>query len=136
MKPPPTWTVRLAPPSSKDPAGTVAPPAWRDWASTWGLTPAAASFAGSGVTVTWTSRTPSTTTWATPSMSFSSETTVLSSWSASACWSLSEVTARTTVGMSSVEPEMTCGSTSSGSWARARFTACWTSATSCWVFGP
>lgn len=28
---------------------------------------------------------------------------------------------------------MTCGSTSSGSWARARFTACWMSATSCLV---
>ena len=131
VKPPPTWTVRLLPPSSKEPAGRVAPPAWRDWPSAVWLIPAAASFLSSGVTVTWRSRTPSTVTWPTPSMSLRDGTTVLSSWSASACWSLSDVTARTTVGMSSVEPAMTCGSTSSGSWARARFTACWTSATSC-----
>ncbi len=136
VKPPPTWTVRLAPPSSKEPAGTVAPPACRAWPRDCALRPAFASFASSGVTVTWTSRTPSTVTWPTPSMLFRSGTTVLSSWSARACWSRPEVTARTTVGMSSVEPATTCGSTSSGSCARARLTACWTSATSCLVSLP
>ncbi len=115
VKPPPTWTVRLAPFSSKEPAGTVAPPAWRACAMDAVVRPASASFASSGTTVTWRSRTPSTWTWPTPSMLFSSGTTVRSSWSASACWSLSEVTASTTVGMSSVEPATTCGSTSDGS---------------------
>ena len=129
VKPPPTWTVRLLPPSSKEPAGRVAPPAWRAWPSAAVFSPAFASFASSGVTATCRSCTPSTVTWPTPSMSFSAGTTVRSSWSERACWSLSEVTARTTVGMSSVEPATTCGSTSSGSCTRARFTACWTSAT-------
>ncbi len=125
--------VRLLPSSEKEPAGSVAPPAWSAWAREPALSPAAASFLSSGTTETWSSWTPSTVTWPTPSISWSAGTTVRSSWSASACWSLSEVTARTTVGMSSVEPAMTCGSTVGGSWARARFTACWMSATSCLV---
>ena len=133
VKEPPTWMVRLLPASEKEPAGTVAPPAWSAWEREPAFMPAAASFLSSGTTETWRSWTPSTVTWPTPSMSSSAGTTVRSSWSASACWSLSEVTARTTVGMSSVEPATTCGSTSSGSWTRARLTACWMSATSCLV---
>ncbi len=136
VRPPPTWTVRLAPSSSKEPAGTVAPPACRAWPRAAEVRPACASFASFGVTATWRSRVPVTWTRPTPSMSFRVGTTVLSSWSARACWSLPEVTARTTVGMSSVEPETTCGSTSSGSWLRARLTACWTSETSCLVLLP
>ncbi len=136
VKPPPTRTVRLLPSSSKLPAGTVAPPACRTSERAAGVRPAFASFASSGVTVTCRSRTPSTVTWPTPSMSFRSGTRDRSMRSARACWSWPEVTARTTVGMSSVEPAITCGSTSSGSWARARLTACWTSATSCRVPGP
>ncbi len=133
VKEPPTWMVRLLPDSEKDPAGTVAPAAWRAWDSEPAFSPAAASLPSSGTTEIWSSWTPSTETWPTPSMSSSAGTTVRSSSSASACWSLSEVTARTTVGMSSVEPATTCGSTESGSWTRARFTACWMSATSCFV---
>ncbi len=79
VKPPPTWTVRLAPSSSKEPAGTVAPPAWSACIRDCGVRPAFASFASSGVTATWRSRTPSTVTWPTPSMLFRSGTTVLSS---------------------------------------------------------
>lgn len=95
--------VRLLPDSEKAPAGTVAPPVWRAWASVPAFRPAWASFLSSGTTETWRSRTPSTVTWPTPSMSWRAGTTVRSSWSARTCWSLSEVTARTTVGMSSVE---------------------------------
>ena len=37
VKPPPTWTVRFLPSSEKEPAGTVAPPAWRAWARAAGV---------------------------------------------------------------------------------------------------
>ncbi len=130
VKPPPTWTVRLLPPSENAPAGTDAPFASSACPSAAAVSPAWASFASSGVTATTRSRTPSTLTWPTPSMFLSVGTTPRSSLSASACWSSVEETASTTVGMSSVEPAMTCGSTSLGSCEEDRFTACWTLATS------
>lgn len=45
--------VRFLPASEKDPAGSVAPPAWSAWESAPAFRPASASFLSSGTTETW-----------------------------------------------------------------------------------
>ncbi len=121
----PTCTLRVRSPSATAPAGTTTPLSWRIVETCCGLSPAAASAAGSRAIVTCWSATPLTATLRTPSTSSSAGTRLDVTVSASAASSAPPDTASWMTGRSSTEPVTTCGSTSSGSWDCSRVTAVW-----------
>lgn len=117
---PPTSTDSVRPPPLTSPPGTRDSLAVSALVTCRVVSPSSARSSGFMVTRTTRSRRPDTEDWRTPSIDSSSASACSCSRSASSRWSPGVVAASITTGRSSMSPDCTLGSTSSGSCACSR----------------